>query len=59
MCRRLGVKVVLKLHGTLCRALMRVKNARPDLKMKEVVHEVPCKECECSLVKPGRTYEST
>lgn len=30
-CRRMGVSVVFKSHGTLCRTLMRVRNARLEL----------------------------
>lgn len=30
-CRRTGVSVVFGSHGILCRTLMRVKNARPEL----------------------------
>ena len=56
-CRRLGVRVVFKSHGILCRTLMRVKNAR-QLKMKEVVYEVPCKDCECSYIgETGRNLQ--
>ena len=57
-CRRLGVRVVFKSHGTLHRTLMRVKNARPELKTKEVVYEVPCKDCECSYIgETGRNLQ--
>ena len=57
-CRRLGIRVVFKSHGTLHRTLMRVKNARPELKMKEVVYEVPCKDCECSYIGKTRRNKS-
>ena len=37
---------------------MRVKNARSELKMKEVVYEVPCKDCECSYIgETGRNLQ--
>ena len=53
-CRRLGVRVAFKSHGTQRRTLMRVKNARPELKMKEVVYEVPCKDCKFSYIGETR-----
>ena len=45
MCRPLGGKTVMKSTSTLRGSLMRVKQARPDRKMKGVVYEVPCKDC--------------
>ena len=49
---------MFKSYGTLRKTLMRVKNARPELKLKEVVYEVPCKDCECSYIgETGRNLQ--
>ena len=49
-CRKLGVKVVSKSHGTLQQALMKVKTPREDLEKKDVVYEVPCMDCDTSYI---------
>ena len=45
-------------HGTLRQALTRVKTARPELRKKNVVYEVLCKDCERSYIgETGRNLQ--
>ena len=53
-CRVIGVKTVFKSHGTLHQTLTRVKTARLELRKKDVVYEVPCKDCERSYIEETR-----
>ena len=57
-CRALGVKPVFKSQCTLRRSLTRVKSARPELKKKEVVYEVPCMDCDTKYIgETGRNLQ--
>ena len=54
----LGIRTVFKSAGTLCQALTRVKAARPEIKKKKVIYEVPCKDCGKSCIgEMGRNLE--
>ena len=44
-CAPLGVKAVFMLQSTLKQLLVKVKQKVPDEKKKEVVYQVPCKDC--------------
>ena len=49
---------MIKLTGTLRSSLVKVKQARPDRKKKDVVYEVLCKDCPCVYIgETGRTLE--
>ena len=56
ICKQIGVKAVFKSRGTLHKALMKVKNPRPQLLKKGVVYEVPCMDCSSSYI--GETERS-
>ena len=58
ICKPLGVWAVFKLRGTLRQMLTRVKTARPDMKKKDVIYEVPCMDCNMSYIgKTGRNLK--
>ena len=58
MCLPLGVRTVMKSASILRSFLVKVKQARPDMKRKGVVYEVPCKDCPCVYIgATGRTLE--
>ena len=44
-CGPLGVKAIFKPQSTLKQQLVRVKQKMPEEKRKEVVYQVPCKDC--------------
>ena len=44
-CGPLGVKAIFKPQSTLKQQLVRVKQKMPGEKKKEVVYQVPCKDC--------------
>ena len=44
-CACLGVKAVFKPQSTLKQLLVKVKQKMPEEKKKEVVYQVPCKDC--------------
>ena len=44
-CGPLGVKAIFKPQSTLKQQLVRVKQKMPEEKKKEVVYQVPCKDC--------------
>ena len=44
-CGPLDVKAILKPQSTLKQQLVRVKQKTPEEKRKEVVYQVPCKDC--------------
>lgn len=49
---------MMKSTSTLRHSLMKVKQASPDRRKKDVVYEVPCKDCPCVCVgEMGRTLE--
>ena len=49
---------MMKSAGTLRSSLVKVKLARPDMKEKGVIFEVPCKACPCVYIgETGRTLE--
>ena len=50
ICAPLGVKVAFKPTKTLRQTLMNVKNRIPEERKREVVYEVPCKECHLSYI---------
>ena len=57
-CERLGIRAVFKSSGTLRQTLTRVKTARPEMKKKEVIYEVPCMDCEKSYIgETGRSLQ--
>ena len=45
VCRQPGVKIVFRTAQTLRQQLVKVKNLRPELLMKNVIYEVPCQDC--------------
>ena len=49
-CKKLGVKVVVSSSGTLQQTLIKVKTPREDMKKKDVVYEVPCKDCDTNYI---------
>ena len=58
MCRPLGVSTVMKSASTLRSSIVKVKLARPDMKNKGAVYEMPCKACPCVYIREtGRTLE--
>ena len=49
---------MFKSQGTLCEALIKVKNPRPQLLKEEEVYEVPCMDCSRSYIgETGRTLQ--
>lgn len=57
-CRSLGVKAVFKSQGTLRQWLTKVKTARPELRKKDVIYEVPCKDCDSKYIgETGRNLQ--
>ena len=50
ICAPLGVKAAFKPMKTLRQTLMNVKNCIPAERKREVVYEVPCKECHLSYI---------
>ena len=50
ICAPLGVKAAFKPTKTLRQTLMNVKNCIPEERKREVVYEVPCKECHLSYI---------
>ena len=51
VCRQLGVKIVFRTPQTLRQQLVRVKTPRPELKMKNVIYEVPCQDCTSVYIR--------
>ena len=50
VCTPLGVKAAFKPTKTLRQTLMNIKNCIPEEKKREVVYEVPYKECHLSYI---------
>ena len=55
-CAPLGVKTVFKPQRTMRQLLVRVKERIPPESQREVVYEVPCKDCELKYI--GETKRS-
>ncbi len=55
-CAPLGVKTVFKPQRTMRQLLVRVKERIPPENQREVVYEVPCKDCELKYI--GETKRS-
>ena len=53
MCRRTGVKTVFKSHGTLREMLMKVKTKIPEENRRDIVCQIPCRDCELSYSMRG------
>ena len=47
----LGVKTVFKLQRTMRQLLVQVKERIPPENQREVVYEVPCKDCELKYIR--------
>ena len=57
-CKQLGIKAVFKSQGTLRQTLTRVKTPRPEMKKKNVIYEIPCKDCNMSYIgETGRSLQ--
>ena len=50
ICTPLGVKAAFKPTKTLRQTVMNVKNCIREERKREVVYEVPCKECHLSYI---------
>ena len=48
--------MVFKSQGTLRQTLTRVKTARPEMKKKDIIYEIPCKDSDMSYI--GETGRS-
>ena len=55
-CGPLGVKAIFKRQRTMKQQLVRVKQKMPEEKKKEVVYQVPCKDCPI-MYTLGRSRE--
>ena len=55
-CRKIGVRTIFKSRETLRQRLMKVKTRVPDVKKKEIVYKIPCRECDAVYI--GETRRS-
>jgi hypothetical protein len=57
-CKKIGVRTTFKSLGMLRRLIMDMKMKVPQLKKKEIVHKLPCQDCEAAYIgETGRALE--
>lgn len=57
-CRKIGVRTVFKSRETLRQRLMKVKTRVPDVKKKEIVYKIPCRDCDAVYIgETGRSLQ--
>ena len=57
-CRKIGVRTTFKSHGTLRQLLVDVKTKTLELKKKDIVHRIPCQDCEAAYIREtGRSLQ--
>ena len=57
-CMKIGVRTIFKSQGTLRQRLMKVKIKDPELKKKEVVYKIPCRDCDAAYIgETGRSLQ--
>ena len=44
-CRKIGVRAVFKSSGILKEVLTKVKSPAPEMSKKDVVYQIPCRDC--------------
>ena len=56
VCRKMGIPTVFKSRGTFRQLLMNLKTPTPEMNRKEVVYQIPCRDCDSVYI--GETGRS-
>lgn len=57
-CRKIGVRTIFRSHGTLRQLLMNTKTNTLELKKKDIVYRIPCRDCEVVYIREtGRSLQ--